>query len=113
MNKTKLSRKERLMPNGIPKYIRVYDNGGKTADRYTVVYTGNYKKDKPEICFYVGMSENPFHPQGFGMHGSYTEMIDKPSYRHLGKKITFDNLPEDCKKVVMEDYHMLWQIGEL
>jgi hypothetical protein len=49
--------------------IRIYDNGGKTFDRFTAVYM-----DHPERAgFYKtglyaarGMSENPFHPQGFG-----------------------------------------------
>ena len=35
MNKTQ--RKENLLPQGTPRYVRCYDNGGETADRYTVV----------------------------------------------------------------------------
>jgi hypothetical protein len=111
MNKKNLERKERLMPNGIPRYVRCYDNGGESFDRYTVVYTGNYKKSSFE---YVGMSANPFHPQGFGQHGeSELQPIDRPSYGHLGKKIKFTDLPEDCQKLVLRDYKENWDLLEL
>jgi len=62
-------RTERLLPNGVPRYIRCYDNGGKTADRYTVCYTGNYRGKTKGWHDYVGMSGAPFHPQGIGQHG--------------------------------------------
>lgn len=40
--------------------LLVYDNGGETADRYTIlnILTGDY----------WGASENPYHPQGFGQY---------------------------------------------
>jgi hypothetical protein len=105
-----MTREERFMPNGVPKWIRVYDNGGKTADRYTVVFTGNYKGR--DGCDYIGMSENPFHPQGFGQHGWSQDIIDYPSYKHLGKKIKFEYLPKDCQKVVIDDYKEIWNLGK-
>jgi hypothetical protein len=36
---TKAERKESLMPKGIPRWIRVHDNGGESFDRYICVYT--------------------------------------------------------------------------
>lgn len=80
------------------KPIRCYDNGGKTADRYTAVYM-----DEPEdphnrwtyAC--LAMNRYPFHPQGIGIHG--IAMIGK----HLGKRIRFTDLPADCQKVVTRD----------
>jgi len=100
-------REERLMPDGVPKYIRCYDSGPDgSADRYTVVYTG-----KASGFSYVGMSGSPYHPQGVCQHGEGTNSpIDKPTYGHLGKKIKFADLPEDCKKVVISDYKELWRI---
>jgi hypothetical protein len=100
------------MPNGVPRYIRVYDNGGKTADRYTVVFTGNYRRKTNLGFLYVGMSENPFHPLGVGQHGDSNTPIDRPRYGHLGKMIKFDMLPEDCKNLVVSDYKDLWDIKE-
>jgi hypothetical protein len=56
------------------------------------------------------MSGNPFHSQGICQHGDSNMPIDKPTYKHLGKKIKFENLPIDCKKVVIDDYIDIWNI---
>jgi len=105
-------RKNNLMTNGVPRYVRCYDNGGETIDCYTVVFTGRYLHKTGGSSWYVGMSSNPFSPQGFGQHGESNthQPIDKPSYKHLGKKIKFDELPEDCKQLVINDYIDLWDI---
>ena len=116
MTKTQQTRKNRLMPNGTPRYIHVYDNNGKTIDRYTIVYTRTGKtgsnRAKPLNGWHqnVCMSISPFHPQGVCMHGESKIQIDYPSYSHLGKKIKFENLPEDCQKVVLNDYKEIWKI---
>ena len=34
----------------------------------------------------------------------------EPSYRHLGKRIDFDNLPEDCRRSVVNDYKIIWRL---
>lgn len=121
MNTTIAKRIERIMPGGIPKYIRVYDNGGESFDRYTVVFTGNYNNigvkkrtgNPRKSYFYVGMSERPFALNGFGQHGESDSIIDRPTYGHLGKKITFNDLSEDCKKLVVSDYKDLWELAEV
>jgi hypothetical protein len=83
------------------KIHSIYDNGGTTADRYTVYYGGrgslyiDHRGDRVREC--VGMSEHPFHPQGFGQHSS-----GQPG-KHNGKRITFDQLPPDCQKLVRQD----------
>jgi len=76
--------------------VRIYDNGGKTFDRYTVVYMDETECRHGRFAA-VGMSEHPFHPQGFGQHCSAM-----PG-RHLGVRITFETLPEDCQKLVRRD----------
>lgn len=73
----------------------IYDNGGKTFDRYTVYY--NDAGAKPGYYQYVGMSEHPFAPNGFGQHGE--GMLGA----HNGKKISFATLPQDCKRLVKRD----------
>lgn len=126
MTKKQQARKDRLMPNGIPKYVRCYDNGGESADRYTVVYSGKYRTvglkrgERINSWFqYVGMSENPFHPQGFGQHGEHPTLIDVDKWgfppamgrkNHLGKRIPFSQLPPDCQKLVLRDYKDLWEL---
>jgi hypothetical protein len=76
--------------------IRCYDNGGRTVDRYTVVYM-DQPESKPGCFACVAMSAYPFHPQGFGQH-----CAAKPG-RHLGKWIEFEDLPADCQKLVKQD----------
>jgi hypothetical protein len=105
-------RENNLMPNGKPKYIRCYDNQGETSDRYTVVYTGHYTHKTGRQHWYTGMSGSPFHPLGIVDHGESDTQIDYPSYGHLGKKIKFDDLPEDCKTLVIRDYVYLWDLKE-
>ena len=72
------------------------DSGKKVLDRYFVLY------EKQNNCFpYVAMSENPFHPQGFGQHG------DMPlRYSVWGtndKVLEWDELPVDCQQLVLQD----------
>ena len=104
----KAERKARILPNGIPKYVRCYDNGGETMDRFTIVYTGRYK-GRDGRCEYFGCNSEPFH--GIGQHGESETMIDKPSYKHLGKKIKFESLPEQVKIAVMQDYNENWELN--
>ena len=78
------------------KSVRCYDNGGKTFDRFTVVYL-DYPERGRNIYSARGMSENPTHPQGFGQ--GCTAQLG----RHLGKRIAFSELPEACRKVVLAD----------
>jgi len=96
-----------LLINGkrIPKNLRIYDNGGKTVDRYTAVFTGNYK-GRNGICHYIGFSV----PCEFWQHGDSEVIIDSPSYSHLGKKISFCELPEVSKKSLMEEYCEIWDL---
>jgi hypothetical protein len=78
--------------------LGVYDNKGKTLDRYTVVYDYvEQVKDGKKLYMCISMNASPFHPQGIGMHGS--AMLG----RHLGKKVKLTDLPEDCQKAVAMD----------
>lgn len=78
--------------------VRLYDNG-VTGDRYTAVFAGDYAKLMEEFV-YLSMNAYPFDPQGMGQHGFSDELIDEPNHSHLGKRIEFEELPEDCKKLV-------------
>lgn len=72
--------------------IRLYDNGGKTADRYTAVAIGVRYSHVPNIWQAFGFDENPFHPQGIGQH------CGAMPGRHLGRRIEPDALPEQARK---------------
>ena len=79
----------------------VYDNGGKTFDRYTVVF-----KDRqlyPDgINYYegLGLSFNPDDPQGFSQHTVVHP--DHLKTNGLGRKISFSDLPENVQKHVLK-----------
>jgi len=75
--------------------LRIYDNGGKTIDRYTAVYMN--QREGKRLYSALGMSKHPFHPQGFGQH--CTAMPG----RHLGKRIGLHDLPPDCRQAVLSD----------
>lgn len=80
-----------MKPN---KYL-IYDNGGATFDRFTVVYL-----EFPEsrgLYMARGMSERLTHPQGFG------QITSAMPGRHLGRRIKLSALPVECQTVVKRD----------
>mgnify|MGYP003335794419 CR=1 FL=1 len=77
------------------KTIRIYDNNGKTADRFTAVFMDHLEK-KPKTFFALAMNSQPFHPLGIGMSCTAT-----PG-RHLGKRIPFESLPVDCQNFILQ-----------
>lgn len=115
-------RRESLMPGGIPRWIRVYDNEGESADRYTVIYTHAHSFGLKGWVPYLGMSAAPYHPQGIGLHGEMRQgdMVEgrkrgdfPPAIGrkgNLGRRIRFQDLPDDCKRAVVDDYAGYWNI---
>ena len=71
----------------------IWDNGGKTADRYTVVL--NTKETEDEYrC--LSLSNDPDHPQRVSQVGSCKEG------EHLGKRISWEDLPDNVRKHVVD-----------
>ncbi len=91
----KLVRDEKGFIVNISK-VRIYDNSGETFDRYTAVYM-EYPERHSKLYAARAMSENPFHPQGFGQY--CTAMPG----RHLGRRVEFHELPIDCQKLIIQD----------
>ena len=89
-------------PSGV---LAIYDNGGKTFDRYTVFYKPTESASYSELWIgYRGMSESPSSPQGFGI---YSEMPAHQArayrssiYRESAK---WSSLPDAVKDVVRRD----------
>ena len=82
------------------KIHSIYDNDGKTIDRYTVYYKGIGALEHRHNGVFracLGMSERPCHPQGFGQHGSGL------TGKHNGRRINFTDLPEACQRAVTQD----------
>src|SRR5947209_3006604 len=98
MTKKQQNRLARLLPGGVPRYVRIYDNGGLdnpnergSGDRYTVVFGGHNPRWEHEYVAGWGrfsypvlaMDESPFHPQVISLHSEYPRLIDWPKYGHL------------------------------
>ena len=112
------------MPMGLPRWLRCYDNGGPDAkdgsiDRFTVVFSGRYTHKTGGAHWYLGMSPLPFHPQGFGQHGEHNQCVDAmdgawaPAVGrkcHLGLRIQFEDLPQDCQICALNTYCDLWDL---
>lgn len=77
-------------------WVRCYDNGGRTFDRFTVVFLpGPVSGQKLYPC--LGMSLDPYHPQGFGQHS------EGVCGRHLGRRVRLCALPKPCQRAVDRD----------
>ena len=75
--------------------VRVYDNGGITADRYTIVF--------PTGDTYL-MSEDANMPNGVCMYAGDNPAIPD---KDIDREIDIENLPEGTKKKIAELYREL------
>jgi hypothetical protein len=78
------------------KITAIYDNGGKTVDRYTVVLhrvqPHPYVGVPPHVYACLSLSDDPDSPQGFSQFGPCV-LGD-----HLGREIRFEDLPENVQE---------------
>lgn len=80
--------------------LRVFDNDGKTFDRYTAIFDVIDVDGLPAPeSWYLGMSEHPFHPQGFGQHGEG----DVSGTINRDREITFEDVPADVQRCIRQD----------
>ena len=87
---TNMAKKESL--NEAKQKVMVYDNGGKSMDRYTVFIT--YATGET-IAF--GMSDNPMSPNGFNQYVGEVPREISPG-KHQGKKLS--RIPKEIEKAV-------------
>jgi hypothetical protein len=78
-----------------------------TAERYTVVFTGLFNLKKPGEYPYLSMSGDPFAAEG-----SFLYRGRPPYERMMGREISFEDLPEDCRQLVLDVYRELWDLRE-
>lgn len=89
-------------PRGV---LAIFDNP-KTFDRYTVFYCAPvYGTRYADMWLgYRGMSENPFHPQGFGIYGEMqAHDVALYRYRNSHRACKWSDLPERVKQCVRQD----------
>ena len=100
-------RASKLWLEEAPEYILdVFDNKGKTADRYTVLFGGSMLEDsllESRKVYLLGMSDDPAHPwYGVSMWGDCdaawrpshwrTRWLDLPEHirNHVIRRATYD-----------------------
>ena len=102
--------RSRWLEGAPAEVLDVFDNGGKTADRYTVFFggpmlimTGAAADVNPGSVDvpYLGMSETPSHPQGVGMWGELRAYeVANYRYKHGRERIRWADLPDAVKECV-------------
>lgn len=85
--------------------VAILDNGGKTYDRYTVFFeeafdVPKYDENYGPFSYCYGMSESPFHPQGFCCFAGEYSYRGPESWEHIGHEVEFDSLPEQVKRAI-------------
>ena len=75
-----------------------------TAERYTAVFTGLLSLKKPGEYTYLRMSDDPL------TSGHYTFDQGRPPYDELGREVSFADLPENCKGLVLQTYRKMWDL---
>ena len=89
--------KNTIMVEGKRMVCRIYDTGPDGAvDRFTVAFKSHRVEGYGMVSPYLASSDHPFHPQGFGQHGESVFLTTK----HLGKRVSFDDLPPDVQTFV-------------
>lgn len=88
------------MSRELSAIVRIWDNGGRTFDRYTIMppewATGWRASDGRWQA--IASSEDPFHPQGFG------QTADAIPGEHLGERIEWDALPADVQRFARQSF---------
>lgn len=87
-----------ILVSGKRKTCRIYDAGAEYADRYTIAFKGYRVVGYGMVYPYLSASENPYHPQGVGQHGKSREFM---TGRHLGKRVSFESLPEPVQRFIL------------
>ena len=72
--------------------VTIYDNGGRSFDRYTVILH--------DFDYALGIGDTGNVPNGFCMSLSPGDYIEGP---HLGKKIMLENITEPARKAVLAE----------
>jgi hypothetical protein len=92
--------KNTIMVKGKRKTCRIYDAGSAFADRYTIAFKGYRLPMHGMVYPYLASGDAPYHPQGFGQHGESEIFM---TGKHLGKRISFESLPESVQHFVLSN----------
>ena len=76
-----------------------------TAERYTAVFTGCFTGKRPGEYPYLVMGDEPDGPGG-----RRTLRRGRPPYGLIGREIPYKDLPEGCRRLVLDAYRELWDL---
>lgn len=95
---------KRFLEGAPRELIAVYDNGGKTIDRYTAIFDDVADYDGRRWISYRGMSEDPYSPHGFGISDSM-QIHQMQDYRRRAYReyVAFKSLPAPVKRSIRSD----------
>ena len=133
MNLRQAKRNERLIKDGVPTFIRIYDylnvpRPDSPQFRYTIVFTGNYRaqqKRRGEAqsgYYYLQTSEDP---AVFNWLYESEKMPDAlsdtwpgalqigMSNRKFGRRIEWKDLPVKVKALIARKYIKLWKLSDV
>ncbi len=79
------------------KSLKIYDNGGKTIDRYTVILDGAV----------FTMSDDPLSPQGFNQYWGRKEELKN---KKMGKEVKFSQLNPAIRQAINIRINQLFRI---
>ena len=71
--------------------IKVYDNGGKTFDRYTVILSDGS---------IIGMSKNALSPQGFNQYCGDVKDYQLKNNEAIGQKVSIKSLSDEVREAI-------------
>lgn len=90
---------KRFLENAPEQVYDIFDNP-ETHDRYTIVLKP-YEHRLGMFAPYLGASENPFSPQGFGISDEMpVHMLRSYRDRNRRARISWNELPEAVKRAV-------------
>ena len=75
-----------------------------TAERYTAVFTGLLSVKEPGEYLYLATNADP------GCKEGATLRRGQLPYGLLGREIKFQDLPEECRRQVLDAYRELWDL---
>lgn len=97
----------RKFHNAMRSKVRVYDNGGLTIDRYTVIVLR--QENGQRVADVYGMSENAGSPQGFNQYshtirpdGRHTNILWNETAGTWGKRIRWQELPQEVLQAIAD-----------
>lgn len=77
-----------------------------TAERYKMVITGLFGLKKPDEYPYLTMSGDELAPGESSLH------LGRTPYERMGCEVSFEDLPEYCRLLVLNVYRDLWGLQD-